>query len=55
MNVGELASKLKLWHSAVNTTVVDKEKYMRKVKSAGPIQSATFIKHDQLILEVESY
>jgi predicted transcriptional regulator len=53
MKVNELAFKFKLSHSTVSTILKDKEKYLKEVKSAKPVQSALIRKRDGLIPEVE--
>jgi hypothetical protein len=53
MKVNELASKFKLSHSIVSTILNDKEKYLKEVKSAMPMQSTVIRKRDGLIPEVE--
>jgi predicted transcriptional regulator len=51
--VNELASKCKLSYSTVSTILKDKEKYLKEVKSARPMQSTMIRKCDGLIPEVE--
>jgi hypothetical protein len=53
MEVNELASKFKLSNSNVSTILKDKEKYLKEVKSARPVQSTVIRKRDGLIPEVE--
>jgi Mor family transcriptional regulator len=53
MKVNELASKFKLSHSTVSTVLKDKEKYLKEVKSARPVQSSVIRKRDGLIPEVK--
>jgi hypothetical protein len=53
MKVNELAHKFKLPHSTVSTILKDKEKYLKEVKSARPMQSTVIRKRDGLITQVE--
>jgi predicted XRE-type DNA-binding protein len=53
MKANELASNFKLSHSTVSTILKDKEKYLKEVKIARPMQTAVIGKRDGLIPEVE--
>jgi Asp-tRNA(Asn)/Glu-tRNA(Gln) amidotransferase B subunit len=53
MKVNELASKFKLSHSNVSTILKDKEKYLKDMKRARPMQSTVIRKRDGLIPEVK--